>query len=298
MKVLLTFLTIALSINAFSQSVIDTIITDDFDTIPCQITRVSHYSIYYKYPRNNRLKEEIIPRLLVEKFVINNSGVTVQDQKFDSRINLCYKQSKLDRKYDELLLKDNSSSDLIILADSIFVFNKIDYFQMAVNIQLFARDYKCKLIHILDVKQESPYLVHVRLYDSPDEYYQQVLESYKQSKYCFFRGNDVMEITTNNLRFNDSIVWLAKNKFVEFNVSDLDTAYLAKYKLCKDSIYLNQYCFVGNANNYMITPELFFVAAGGVLGLGIYFVLIDDFIGSRFNNSSNFCGEFIKLVSK
>lgn len=284
--------------NLFSQKINDTIITDNFDTIPCIITYVNNYSVFYNIEENNNIKDKILPRLYVEKIIINSKNVPVLEQKFDSYINGYYKKSKLDNKYDVLLLKENSSGNLKILADSTFNFKKKDYFKMAMSVELFAKKYKCKLIYVSEPIKDNQYFINVKLYDASDIYYNELLDQYKQNAICFFRGNHAMEPEEIKLRHNDSIIWLNKNEIVEFRINPMDSANLPKDQYLFNGFCQNKYFFVGDISNYKLTPaliaSLFVSVALSSIG-GFIFV-----IGYHNNltGTSNFIGEFMKILIK
>jgi hypothetical protein len=230
--------------------------------------------------------------------IINSKNITVLEQKFDSHINGYFKKSKLDNKYDALLLKENSSNNLKILADSSFSFKKKDYFKMAMAVELFAKKYKCKLIYVSELNTENNYTFNVKLYDAGENFYRELANSYNQNSICFFRGNNAMEPDEIRLKHNDSIIWLKKNEFVEFKINAIGSENSSNEKSLINDTGQNKYYFVGDISNYKLTSA--------VLGSLFASVALSSITGSFFiieytNNvtkTSNFIGEFMKILHK
>ena len=189
MKHLFIVLIIPFYINTFAQSVIDTIITILNDTISCQVTHVSKYSIFYKYQKRQKLKDKIIPRINVGKLIVHNKNIKIPIENKDSGINEYYRKSKLDNKYEVLLLKDKQNKSLKLLADSTISTEKSDIIYIATKIQSFAKLYKCKLIHISDIENINPNRINVKLYDSSDEFYIETLKEYQNNMIYFLIQN-------------------------------------------------------------------------------------------------------------
>lgn len=279
----------------YSQQMKDTIITD-IDTIPCTITFVNNYSIFYNVEEKSNSKARVLNRLYVEKLIINSKNVTVLEQKYDSHINGYFKKSKLDKKYDALLLKENTSKNLKILADSTFTFKKNDYFKIAISVELFAKKYNCKLIYISEPVINNSF--NVKLYDATDEYYLELSDLYKQNNIYFFRGNNTMESTEIKLKHNDTIIWLKKNEIVEFKMNAVDSASFKNDKILNNGICQNKYFFVGDISHYKFTSNvmasLFIsVALSSISGSYIFIGISNDL-----SNTSNFVGEFLKILTK
>ncbi len=299
-KIITFIILVFLNYDCVSQDMIDTIITEDLDTISCQITYVSNYSIFYKYKNKKRIKEKIMPRLFVEDFVVNSPNITIKKQKFDSGINKYYKKSKLDRNYDILLLQDNTNESLKILADSTFVFKKNDFFKMAVNIELFVKQYRGKLVYIASIQNKPDFEIIVKLYDASDEYYHEILKSYKQKYICIFRGNNIMEYEKTKIRLKDTIIYLEKNEYYEFMLNDSTTTNNDKRKFKLLSLKFNsdiqykEYYFSGNTDRYKLDyKDFIFIVASAVFSEGfVVFVPVN----SGLIKTSNFVGEFMKLI--
>lgn len=295
-KIFLLISLLAFSFTISAQSIIDTIITNKFDTISCQITYVNNYSIFYKYQKGKKLKEKIIPRIDVSNFIVHNKNVTVMDKKLDSGINEYYMKSKLNKKYDVLLLTNNSESTLKILADSTFEFKKHDYFLIATIIQNFARQYRCKLIYLSEIKSSGNYSVNVKLYDATDNYYKEVLKTYEKEEVYFLRTNNSFEPKENTIKVDDTKIVLNKNEYYVYRLSELDNA--TRYKrhsvfelennLINDSLKNNQYFYVGNPSQYKNAANYAVGALGGA-------IVVTATIGRKPNYLSNFVGEFMRI---
>lgn len=299
---LISFLYFGLANRCYSQNIIDTIFTEEGDTIQCQITSVSHYSIYYKYPKGKRLKDKIMPRVYVDRFVINNKGVSVKEQKFDSRINAYIKKSKLDKKYEPLMLKENTEPTLKVLGDSIFVQKKNDYLLLALKIASFAHRHNCKLIFVGEMETAAEIRTRITLYDASDEFYHKVYDSYNQNKVLLFRTNNITEFAEIDVRINDSIITLSKNEYYEydFNISS-DTLNVNKsiigseLRLEKNDSNngINKYYFIGNSDNYSNQfPIIIPLFIPGTTG----FIIVTA--SNKSALMTNFVGEFVKMNIK
>ncbi len=299
-KIIITvvlFFNLIVPSNLFSQQIKDTIITD-IDTIPCIITYVNSYSIFYKIEENNNTKARILPRLYVEKLIINSKNVPVLEQKYDSHINGYYKKSKLDKKYDALLLKENLSDNLKILADSTFTLKKNDYFKIAISVELFAKKYNCKLIYVSEPVKNNYNSFNVKLYDATDAYYHELSDLYKQNTIYFFRGNNAIEPEEIKLKHNDTIKWLKKNELVEFKINNNDSVSFKNDLILNKSICQNQYFFVGDISRYKFTSNviasLFVSVALSTISGSFIFIGINN----NLPRTSNFVGEFMKILTK
>ncbi len=281
----------------YSQQIKDTIITD-IDTIPCTITYVNSYSIFYKINENNNIKARILPRLYVEKLIINSKNVPILEQKYDSYINGFYKKSKLDKKYDALLLKENSSNNLKILADSTFTFKKNDYFKIATSVELFAKKYNCKLIYVSEPVRNNYNSINVKLYDATDAYYQELLDLYKQNTISFFRGNNALEPEEIKLKHNDTIIWVKKNEILEFKINAVDSVNFKNDPVLIKGICQNKYFFVGDISHYKFTLNVMASLFVSVTLSSITDSYIFIGISNNLTKTSNFIGEFMKVLTK
>jgi len=298
LKIILTYILVA-NFNLHAQLCNDTILTDSYDTIACKITYVNNYTVFYNILENNKINNKVLPRIDIEKLVINSINITVLEQKFDSHINGFYKKSKLDNKYQTLLLKDNSNNQIRILADSTFIFKKNDYFGIAMNVEQFAKKYRCKLIYISNLIQENSIKFNVKLYDAKDSYYKEISNSYRNNSIFFFRGKNSMEPDEIKLKHSDSIYWLKKNEILEFKIDPKDLTQNLPDSTLKNGICQTKYYYVGDISNYKLNASIFAslfasVAISAIAGPG--FVLIN--FQKNVTVTSNFIGEFIIILTK
>lgn len=297
----------------FSQGIIDTIITSNSDTIPCQITYVNNYSAFYKIKKRKKLKSKITPRIDIYKLIINTEGVTILEEKFDSGINDYFRKSKLDRKYETLLLTEHTDPSLKVLADSTFSTSKTDYLYLATMIQAFANRYNCKLIyHVVSPDSRK---FRIRLYDASDAYYHQVLNSYKLNKIYFVRTDNKLDYSEISFKINAKKVVLNKNEYLEYTLSEKDsTLFLKKRglsstkKIVFEENQSNAYIYIGKTDYYIDDSGLLIGVLGGAIGGaiagsaegvigGIIVGSVVSDLSSGKSGLNNFIGEFVRLYT-
>ncbi len=300
-KFILIFIITIFSANVFSQSIIDTIITNNLDTIACQVTYVNNYSIFYKYRKKNKIKDSIIQRINVSKLTVNNKNVTMLEEKKDNGINDYFKKSKLLKTYETLLLTNNTDSVLKILADSTFTFKKVDYFLIASKIQNFANQYRCKLIFASNIQHNNTYSVNIKLYDATDKYYKKVLNSYKKEKIYFLRTDNNFEQKEYTFKLNNNKITLKKNDYYTCNYNVNDSSLVIKQDnlgfnnmKINDSTKINKYFFVGDASQYGKIAKKDIAVFGAAILTGAIGGLIIVGTSSNYYSISNFIGEFMK----
>lgn len=300
MRKLLVLALILININAFSQSIIDTIITKTLDTIPCQVSYVNNYSVFYKISKRKKLKDKVTPRIDILKLIVNTKGITVKKEKFDSGINDYFRKSNLNKKYETLLLRDNTDPSLILLADSIIKTKKADYLYVATMIQAFANQYKCKIVYFEDNKQINQY--HIKLYDAPDTIYQKTLKSYKQNKIICLRTNNNLDYKEVKFKINNEKITLLKDQYYSASITDLTKGKVQKNKeLEEQKLDLsNQYVYIGQTDYYTGAANLASVL--GSIALGALTGILSDIVivvpMSAHITMNNFIGEFIMLHTK
>lgn len=295
--ILLTFFTL----ETYSQSIIDTIITIKHDTIPCQVKYVNNYNVFYNYQKKDKIKDNIISRLDVLELIVNNKNVTILEAKSDSHINGYLRKSTLNKKYDVLLLPENTDSSLNILADSTFIFRKNDFFFMASKIQHFANRYKSKLVYYTEIKNEESYSINIKLYDASDNFYKSLLKTYDQKKIYFLRTKNNVEKDEYTININNKKFTLKKNEYYTFDLTKNDSSLVIKKGIdnitIRDTISANQYFFIGNTDQYsdINVAELGLAIGFGALGGFLGEIILDGMSGGSKCKVSNFIGEFMKM---
>ena len=285
--------------ESYSQSIIDTIITIKHDTLPCQVKYVNNYNVFYNYQKKDKIKDNIISRLDVLELIVNNKNVTILEAKSDSHINGYLRKSTLNKKYDVLLLPENTDSSLKILADSTFTFKKNDFFYLASKIQGFANRHRCKLVYPTRINNDESYSFNVKLYDATDVYYKTVLKTYNQKKIYFLRTNNNFERDEYELNINDNKIPLKKNEYHIFDLVKDDSLLVIKRGFDKttvcDTISANKYFFVGNTDHYSFLPsDIGFILGAAAVGAAFGYIVIA--IPEReWCKVSNFIGEFMKI---
>ena len=124
------------------------------------------------------------------------------------------------------MLTENTNPSLKVLADSTFSTSKIDYLYLATKIQVFANRYNCKLVY--NVVSANSCKFRIRLYDASDEYYHQVLNSYKLNKIFFVRTDNKFDYSEISLKINNKRVVLNKNEYLVYTLSEKDSSLFLK----------------------------------------------------------------------
>lgn len=296
---ILTFY-LVISISSKSQVIPDTIITNQFDTIPCKITYVNPYTVFYKIKKRKKLKDRLIPRIDIEQLIVNQSSVKVPEQKVDEGINAYFRKSKLNRSYESLMLDHNEDPSLKILADSTFSSKTLDYLYIGSMIQSFANRYKCKLIYVSNISKADAYSVNIKLYDASDDFYQKTSEKYDSKEIYFLRTNNNSDLKQLKFKYKNNKVTLEKNDYYVYTPSPKDSieslGVPTRTYYGQDTIIqpANLYYYIGNAHFYSDFKMTGSVVVGYVLG-GILGGIIMEGMVTEKTRLNNFIGEFIIL---
>ncbi len=204
-----------------SQSLIDTIITTSNDKIPCKISYVNNYSVFYKYQKSSnkkKLKDQIIPRVSVQKLIINSKNITVLEEKIDNEVNEYLLKSKLDKKLEPLLISSNDSRELSLLAVKEWEINYKEYYGISYALFLFSKTHKCKLAYVEEVsRKDSIIKLKVYLYDAPIDYYNSELSKFNNGKKYFIRTTDKKEKDIDQIKINDKKYTISKSEYLTIN---------------------------------------------------------------------------------
>lgn len=311
-KKILLLIIISLTIKSYSQNLIDTLITFKNDTIICQVSHVNSYTVFYKYKKKKKYKNDLIPRIDLKYMTVNTKNVRVQKLKINSSINEYNRKSKLNKDFEPIRISNIGNPELRIIGYQSYTLFQSDVFFLASSVQSFAQHHKCKLIYLEKEKVNDSLKISITLYDANEQYYLNEFEKYKNDRVYFVRTINSFEDENYTFQYDSMNVSLLKGEHINFPIIK-DEPLFDIYKSDSDTVLnLDKYYYVGQLSQYKcaenIDPLTYsaFAVAGLTLGIftGVYVMPIpkgDHLIKSKEfskNRISPFIGEFMLNMSK
>lgn len=306
-KKILLLIIISLTIKSYSQNLIDTLITFRNDTIVCQVSYVNSYTVFYKYKKKKRYKNDLIPRIDLKYMAVNTKNIRVQKLKIDSTINDYNRKSILNKDFEPIRITNNKNPELRIIGFQSYTSFEHDFFILGTSIQNFAQHHKCKLIYVEKEKVNDSLKISIILYDANEQYYLGEFKKYKNDRVYFVRTINSFEEEKYTFQYDSMDVSLLKGESIDFPIIKKEPLFDI-YKSDSDTVLnLNKYYYVGQISIYQ-QPEYQAgkLVAGVALGLLTGVFVISAHTGTELkrqdvfskNRISPFIGEFMLNMSE